>query len=531
MAALQSARQIQNLHDNFIIHGVPRGPILGRMNEHLDTLYRSATGAGGAGVRFPQLAVVKTKTPGHSTPAGARNFLATNSEAMAAMRQFLRDGKVIELVQDFDFTSPSTSLYEEFAQILGDFNKLDEWAWSRVPDIHGLQAQIARLRAELGVAGSSWFRRHEDPPAEPAAEPAAETAAGSAEGGGGSTMSGFTFELPGQWDPMPHDLGARRRVQLAPDSTEYQEALARFLERTPEQNGIIHNGFTIVSIERNQDTTRWVQYNAQKMSMEQRHDHIGANELQLFHGTSAANVELICANGFDRSFSSVARFGDGVYFARDLSYSANTRYAEPERPDSAQSPGVQTVILARVLVGAATKGAPNMPHPPIRHEGLRFDSLADDPGPEGSPTARGASIIVSCHNDNQSYAEYVIKFKRPLGWSDAAGFVRRPQAVLGPITIETAIQSWVQRGFQDQLGTPGRLELSAFGLDDRALTALVTTGALAPHLGRLVMITLHNTGITTVPTQLLTATLQHISVSAGVHVPNVLQFNGNVGRL
>ena len=148
-----------------------------------------------------------------------------------------------------------------------------------------------------------------------------------------------------------------------------------------------HKGFTIVSIERNQDTTRWIQYQAQKRSMEARSDHIYANEQQLFHGTSAANVNLMCANGFDRSFSSVAAFGDGVYFARGSRYSANTRYATPELPDGPGNPGVQTMILARVLVGMAAQGARGLIHPPLRHQELRFDSLADAPGPGHHPTA------------------------------------------------------------------------------------------------------------------------------------------------
>ena len=52
-------------------------------------------------------------------------------------------------------------------------------------------------------------------------------------------------------------------------------------------------------------------------------------------------------------------------------------------------------------------------------------------------------------------------------------------------------------------------------LDDATLAALVTTGALAPHLGELRMITLHenNPQLRALPPELLTATLQHITVA------------------
>ena len=71
-------------------------------------------------------------------------------------------------------------------------------------------------------------------------------------------------------------------------------------------------------------------------------------------------------------------------------------------------------------------------------------------------------------------------------------------------------------------------------LDDATLATLVTTGALAPHLGALRMITLHenNPRLRAIPPELLTAILQHITVAgpAGrVSVPDVHGFTGAVG--
>ena len=50
-------------------------------------------------------------------------------------------------------------------------------------------------------------------------------------------------------------------------------------------------------------------------------------EKYLFHGSSYDTLNIIIQNGFDRSYSTVAAYGKGTYFARDADYSSNPRYS------------------------------------------------------------------------------------------------------------------------------------------------------------------------------------------------------------
>jgi hypothetical protein len=243
--------------------------------------------------------------------------------------------------------------------------------------------------------------------------------------------------------------------------------------------------------------------------MEQRGDDVGANEQRLFHGCDAATVGLIECNGFDRSYSCVAACGAGVYFARNASYCANTRYAVPNA-----STRLQTIIVARVLVGHSQLGRRGLKHPETRIGNIPYDSLVNNLDQE-------ASIFVSCHNDNQAYPEYVIEFvSQPT-------FTQDPQYATPAVSLVDAavaeIQKWVARGYKDVLGTQGRLELSRLGLTDTDLTA--TLPHLQAHMPHLLMITLHGNRITTVPMELLNV---HITVDTLVVLPATWQ--GFVGH-
>ena len=137
------------------------------------------------------------------------------------------------------------------------------------------------------------------------------------------------------------------------------------------------------------------------------------DEVVLWHGTSAANVELILRDGFNRSFGAVEMFGHGVYFARDASYSANPRYASPD------DRGKQTLILAKVLQGRSVRGhssyqvPPEVParERPAHAAPFRYDSLVDNVG--------DPSIVVSCHKDDTAVPAFVVEFQylqqHPIG--------------------------------------------------------------------------------------------------------------------
>ena len=183
------------------------------------------------------------------------------------------------------------------------------------------------------------------------------------------------------------------RVPLDAGDPEYADVVARFAATCPNR--------TVRAVYRVCNTHREVQYHLEKTQMDRRGDGTGANEERLFHGTDAATCAKIVANGFNRSFSAVAAYGKGVYFAARASYSANPRYARPARD------GVQSMFLARVLVGRFCVGTGNMVAPPPIAAGSPrvYDSMVDD--------AAHPSIYVGCHNDNRALPDYLIEFVSP----------------------------------------------------------------------------------------------------------------------
>ena len=72
----------------------------------------------------------------------------------------------------------------------------------------------------------------------------------------------------------------------------------------------------------------------------------------LFHGTDQGTVDKIIQQGFNRSFcgKNMTKYGKGVYFARDASYSSSPQYSVPN------ALGVQHMFLCRVVVGEYCKG-------------------------------------------------------------------------------------------------------------------------------------------------------------------------------
>jgi hypothetical protein len=88
-------------------------------------------------------------------------------------------------------------------------------------------------------------------------------------------------------------------------------------------------------------------------------------------------------------------FGNGVYFAREFSYSARNTYSPPD------SAGVKRVFQCRVLTGHFTNGTPGMIEPPMRTGHFRYDSVTNDPN--------NPAIFV-IFKDTQVYAEYLVSF-------------------------------------------------------------------------------------------------------------------------
>ena len=65
-------------------------------------------------------------------------------------------------------------------------------------------------------------------------------------------------------------------------------------------------------------------------------------------------------------------FGQGVYSARDFSYSANNWYSQPDKD------GLKYIIQCSVLVGEYAAGKDDMREPPEKVPGKRYDSTVDN---------------------------------------------------------------------------------------------------------------------------------------------------------
>jgi hypothetical protein len=89
-------------------------------------------------------------------------------------------------------------------------------------------------------------------------------------------------------------------------------------------------------------------------------------------------------------------FGNGVYFARDASYSMG--YAQ-----STGHYGQKHMYLARVLTGLHAQGRKGMIVPPKDHSDVLYDSVANS-------TGHDANIFVVFY-DSQCYPEYLITFQ------------------------------------------------------------------------------------------------------------------------
>lgn len=107
----------------------------------------------------------------------------------------------------------------------------------------------------------------------------------------------------------------------------------------------------------------------------------GSNELWLFHGTAAT------------------MYGNGVYFAEDASYSAQSKYSP------ADASGQRYMYLSRVLVGEFTLGKQGLLTPPAKNPNDltdTYDSVVNKiPNPK----------IFVVFYDWQCYPEYLITFR------------------------------------------------------------------------------------------------------------------------
>ncbi|XP_078371828.1 protein mono-ADP-ribosyltransferase PARP14-like isoform X2 [Oculina patagonica] len=205
---------------------------------------------------------------------------------------------------------------------------------------------------------------------------------------------GKGIPLPIEWGMHPNDSAGKEKevhlVQLDPvnDANEYKK-----IEDAVRKTANV----TITKIERVQNPAQYRVYIVRKEQMEQKN---GSNEKILFHGTDVGSCPSINKFGFNRSYcgKNATMYGNGVYFARDASYSTRTTYSPPD------GAGNRYMYLARVLAGEYTTGRQGMITPPPKGSDATdaYDTVVDNPG--------NPSIFVVFY-DNQCYPDYLITFK------------------------------------------------------------------------------------------------------------------------
>ena len=126
----------------------------------------------------------------------------------------------------------------------------------------------------------------------------------------------------------------------------------------------------------------------------------GANEQIVFHGTDEDTIGKICANGFDRSFSTTAAYGTGTYFAHRAKYSADPRYSKPN------ARGEKRMLICRILAGESCLGTPTMQRPHAKPSGVLHESMTNDL----SLTATPKIYVLSSGTDDCAYPEYLVTF-------------------------------------------------------------------------------------------------------------------------
>lgn len=196
---------------------------------------------------------------------------------------------------------------------------------------------------------------------------------------------------PATWTPSQSYL----EVALNEQSPEYQQVYSLFIKSLQQPRRVL-------AIRRIQNPPLWQQYAALRNEVEAHVSALNKPQVErfLWHGAPADTIEHICHSRFDRSHSgkNAVAYGQGVYFARDASYSAQDLYSVPNML------GEKHVIYCQVLTGDFEVGNQNTRVPNIQpgQTMVRYDCTVNN--------VLNPSIFVTYH-DAQAYPAYVIKFQ------------------------------------------------------------------------------------------------------------------------
>ncbi|CAI9714784.1 protein mono-ADP-ribosyltransferase PARP14-like [Octopus vulgaris] len=188
--------------------------------------------------------------------------------------------------------------------------------------------------------------------------------------------------IPDTWSLM--EDGELIKIVPVTNGPEYDDIQTTFSRNLPS--------YRIIKIERIQNKTLYHGYQALKRKFEVENPNV-TNEVDgLWHGTAEGAVDGINKSGFNRSYcgKNATAFGNGVYFARRIHYSANDKYSVPDANK------IKRIYKCSVLVGRMMQG----------HQGLKF---LQDSYNSAVDNIQRPSIYVIFH-DFQAYPNYLITF-------------------------------------------------------------------------------------------------------------------------
>ncbi|XP_029633876.1 protein mono-ADP-ribosyltransferase PARP15 isoform X5 [Octopus sinensis] len=182
-------------------------------------------------------------------------------------------------------------------------------------------------------------------------------------------------------------MGDKELIKIVPvtNGPEYDDIQATFRRNLPS--------YHIIKIERIQNKTLCQRYKALKEQFEAENPKI-TNEVDgLWHGTTAECVERINRYGFNcRYCSKNGTYGEGVYFAKSIRYSADDTYSTPDHHK------IKTIYKCSVLVGRVIQGQRRLK---VLHGS--YNSAVDD--------IQRPDIYVT-FDDSQAYPNYLITFSK-----------------------------------------------------------------------------------------------------------------------
>ncbi|XP_036364520.1 protein mono-ADP-ribosyltransferase PARP14-like [Octopus sinensis] len=187
--------------------------------------------------------------------------------------------------------------------------------------------------------------------------------------------------IPDTWSPMEDE----ELIKIVPvtKGPEYDDIQATFRRNLPS--------YRIIKIERIQNKTLYQGYQSLKRKFEAENPNI-TNEVDgLWHGTAEGAVKGINKSGFNRSYCGRnGGYGKGVYFAKNIQYSADDNYSPPDHHK------IKRIYQCSVLVGRMIQG----------HPGLK---VLQDPYNSAVNNIQRPFIYVT-FDDSQAYPNYLITF-------------------------------------------------------------------------------------------------------------------------